>query len=787
MTRLDPARRRRLTHLGLLASPLLLAWWGGVATSCSAKDEPTDDGALGKSVERIVYVVRQHTVVGPEGVSIDVAGGMGQVVDYDRYVPGARVELRNLATGKVENLIAGHDRADVSSLDLSFDATRVVFSMKLGADDHYHIYWASLEGSGPRELHQLTFGPYDDLFPVYVAGDKVAFVTNQGYTEMGTRADEYNHPRSVTQIGTVTMAGGDADRHLCSQNLSHTVQLFGMADGRVGFSRWEHLENVNDVKLFAMNPDCTQMVAIAGQHDKPGNSLVQVTETNTPNVFLAITTSRQNTIQAGSLLRIDARAEGQPERFDEEAAQYELLTPAVPREEEPSPVGRYQYPVSLPDGRILVSWSGHDFVNELNELALTPPDFGLYLYDPESRQNQLVVNYEDSWEVYGRAVVARQAPPIIASIITTTDATVPARIGSIDVRQTSLTAKHGETVSGAQFDGTPLDQALAQAKKVRIIEGFSSEGSPGTTMFGLTMAEGAALIGEADVYADGSWLAAVPPYVPVHLQPVDEFDLAIRSQTLWIQAMPGEDRVCGGCHENRTGQIIPGAQALTIAGGKGPQPMMQPIAERIEYPWAYANDPANPNEVQKLFDAKCVSCHNETTNGSGPQTFYTLTMANGTLGTSEEFRVPRLDLTSRGVTVEYDRRVAEWPASYVSLFYPAAIQMEIGRGGTVQGEIPPPWAVPSDARGSVLIEKLNVTSSLDPNRTAWPLGEPFSVEGVAGGVRTMHPDDVGITLTRDERVMLIRVIDLGGQFYARQNSAFVPNETDPVAGSGENY
>ena len=51
-----------------------------------------------------------------------------------------------------------------------------------------------------------------------------------------------------------------------------------MHDGRVGFSRWEHLENVNDVKLFAMNPDCTQIVALSGQHGKPGNSLVQVTE-----------------------------------------------------------------------------------------------------------------------------------------------------------------------------------------------------------------------------------------------------------------------------------------------------------------------------------------------------------------------------------------------------------------------------------------------------------------------------------------------------------------------------
>ena len=49
-------------------------------------------------------------------------------------------------------------------------------------------------------------------------------------------------------------------------------------------------------------------------------------------------------------------------------------------------------------------------------------------------------------------------------------------------------------------------------------------------MFGLTMHEGAAVLGEAPVNADGSWLADVPPYLPIHLQPIDKFGLSIRSQ-----------------------------------------------------------------------------------------------------------------------------------------------------------------------------------------------------------------------------------------------------------------
>jgi len=61
-----------------------------------------------------------------------------------------------------------------------------------------------------------------------------------------------------------------------------------------------------------------------------------------------------------------------------------------------------------------VTWAD-GVVNELNELSLTPPDYGVYIYDPATRANDLVVNYEDSWELYAKPVVSRQTPKIIAS------------------------------------------------------------------------------------------------------------------------------------------------------------------------------------------------------------------------------------------------------------------------------------------------------------------------------------------------------------------------------------
>jgi hypothetical protein len=757
----------------------------GPTLGCSSE---TEDPEPTGGVDKVVYAVRQHTVVTDDGVSIDVAGGMGQVMDYNRFNPGGRIEIHDTRTATTENLLAGHpfeQTSDISSLHVSYDATKVVFTMKTNNDDSYHVYWSPLEKGpdGNFEIHQLTFGPNDDEHAIWIAGDRIAFITNQAYTEMGTRADEYNHSRVVTQLATITLAGGDADRKLCSQNLSHTINLFPLADGRVGFSRWEHLENMNDVKLFAMHPDCTQMFALYGQHGKPGNSVVQVSETRTPNVLLGIVTDRENTIQAGSLVSIDVRSDLDPLHADEEQPEVDVLTPAVPRGMEPSPVGRYRTPQSLPDGRILTSWAKGS-VNDLNEMSLTPPDFGVYIYNPSSRQNELVVNHENSWELYAQPIVARAAPPIISSIQDSADATMPAIFGSIDVRQTSLFTVHGQRVSGAQFDEEPIDSALRQAVKVRVIEGFSSEGSPGNTMFGLTMAEGAALLGEAKVHSDGSWRAHVPPYVPVHMQAVDRFDLAIRSELLWIQAMPGEDRVCGGCHESRTAPSLPGGQQLTVAAGLPPENFMIPVASRTEYPWDGANDSGNTNEIQKILDARCASCHNETTNGAVAQTFYTVTMPGEDGAAPTVTQIPRLDLSSRMITVTYDNETKPWPASYVSLFYPAALEMEMD-DAEITGVVPPKWALPSDARNSVAIEKLNVAASNNPNEYAWALGQPFSDASVQGGTRTDHAAQVG--LTREELVKLIRAIDMGGQYYARQNSAFVPNGTDPVSGSGPKY
>ncbi|MDP9033877.1 MAG: hypothetical protein M3O50_03660 [Myxococcota bacterium] len=764
--RTDRSRGRRHAVLGIAIASTL--------TGLGACGEPTQTGG-GVGVPSLLFIRRQTTTIAPDGtVAVDVAGGNGQVLDYERYVPGGSLNLLSpaRADGTVTKLTGDFPQADFNGADVSFDAKQAVVSMKRDPADHYHLYTVQLSpgADGRYEIHQKTAGAWDDINPIYLPGGLIAFVTNEMYTPMGTRADEYEHARQALQLATVSVDGGDADRHVFGQNLSHSVAPFLRYDGRIGFSQWEHFGPVNDVKLRVVNPDGTELLALGGQHGKPVNSLFTVKELS-PNLMIGIGTARDRTIHAGTLLQIDVRNHDDPVCLDqaayanggtarhacvdEEKTQFTVMTTDVPVGSDPSVVGRYREPSLLPDGRILVSWAPGP-VSDRSEQSLTPPDFGIYVFDPRTGKNQLVYNDRATWDLNALPVAARTQPPIIGSTQHQQDSAVPVRIGSVDVSQTSL----DEVVTGAQFTNVPLGQALQQgAVAVRVIEGFSSEATPGVSMFGLTMFEGAAVLGEAQVYADGSWLADVPSYLPFHLQPIDQYGLAIRNQQLWIQGMPGENRRCIGCHESRTSPGVPRfPQRTTAAEQHGPEPFyMKALADRAEYPW--------DKKIQPILDAKCVSCHDSSTTA-----YYYMTRTDPVTGQTTTYKIPTLDLSSTPVTVYYDKRVAAWPASYVSVFFPAAIDMADPTGTTmVSGALPPKWGIPGSARASKLTQKLNLRGA--DGSTAWPIA-----------MNPLHPEDKSISLTDDERkIIAVYPMDLGGQFYSRQNTGFAPfTSGDPV-------
>ncbi len=150
-------RRRAspLTVLGLLAATAGLG-------ACSGQTTTSGSGGGVAGVQSLLFIKRQTLSIVNGQPSVDVAGGNGQVLDYQRYVPGGSLNLLTpaRADGTVTNLTSAFTTADFNGADVSFDATQAVFSMKRDGNDHYHIYTVQLApgADGTFEVHQKTAG-----------------------------------------------------------------------------------------------------------------------------------------------------------------------------------------------------------------------------------------------------------------------------------------------------------------------------------------------------------------------------------------------------------------------------------------------------------------------------------------------------------------------------------------------------------------------------------------------------------------------------------------------------
>jgi hypothetical protein len=678
--------------------------------------------------------------------------GLGDIFQYQSYVAGARLlklspptadgELTELCCSGLEE----YEGADIIDFDLSFDARAIVFSARLSADQRYGLFLVELETG---EIEQLPTDPDADfVYPTFLPGDRILFATNAVVEEGAPQfADEYE--RGVTlQMGSLSKDGSDLQ--LYSRNLSHRITSTVMHTGEVLLTQWDHLNELNAGHLIRMNPDGTRVREAFGKEGTGiTNSYYKAIEA-APGRIIAIGSSRDRTFQSGAILdiRLGETREVDGELYadvemSELTASTRILTAQVPLGDEPSApsIGRYYnaYPLNsreYPD--LIVSWADGPVQSDVNGAAGVAPDFGLYLFDSLTGKRSPVYDNEGTWEINPTPLAPRAAPPTIPPAGSNAIAGQAVLIGAMNVYETSLGDFEADDVYG-----------------VRVVEGFSGEEGVGND-FGLSEAEGAASLGIAEVRPDGSWAALIPANVPVHLIAVDRYGMGLRNETVWITGRPGEARFCGGCHENRTGTTViePG---ITDAIAIGPSDLMSQVGrfERVTV------DPAQPVGIpwdlalQPIFDAKCSmsGCHDGTP-GEANKSF---TITDPESGQSQTFT---FDLTGGTVDVQLgEEMISGYSRSHLSLLGPSMLELE-EFDLEVTGDMPT-YVQPEDAYGSILIEKLN------PPRL---FPEVDLGDRAFGGVEG-HSEEMGFPLTPAEHRLLIEMVDNGGQFYSRENSA----------------
>lgn len=690
----------------------------------------------------------------------------GNVFDYTGGgMEGNLYTLTPPTASGVRKNLTGWTGGDVNALDVSFDAREIVFSGKAPGDDRYHIFRVNVDGTNPCDAAQgkvsngpcqVTMGAHDEVYPIYLPAGRIFYVTNRNVEGGATPQFRDEYERATTaQVASMNLDG--SDQQLGPRNVSHRVAPTLLSDGRVLLTEWRHLGDVNEGDLTIMHQDGTGVKEGFGREGKGvTNSYLHAKEVS-PGVIVAIGTSRDRTFQAGKILRIKL---GGPDINSQSEANSsaEDLTPLVPGDRTPSfkDVGRYYDVVPVPGNadRFLTTWADGPVETGVLAMAKTSPDFGIYVYDTKTQTRFPIVNNAGTWEQSPMPIVKRAEPPTLQPLFNSTG-TASTLIGAINV-----------------YDSTMFPSLTkGSVVKVRVTEGFSSEeGFP--NMFGLTEFDGQARLGEVPLNSDGSFKAQIPANVPVRLQLIDKFAMAVAasgpggdtaSEPIWIQGRSGEARICGGCHESRTEAIAlaPGSSLLQAANAPD---LFSSVAriDRKSNIYSYDKVMGVPwdKALQPIFDRACVDCHDGSAGAANPS--YTITDLTDMTTFSFTF-----NMKGTPTTINAGMNTYTYSASYISLLGPSMAFREkaIVVTGNAMG-----YVNPGTAHTSQVVTMLNPPQrfpTVDMNTRAF--NKPVHPAEV-GTYNGFNGADAKYQLTADEYYLLLLNIDDGAQFYFRENA-----------------
>jgi hypothetical protein len=149
---------------------------------------------------------------------------------------------------------------------------------------------------------------------------------------------------------------------------------------------------------------------------------------------------------------------------------------------------------------------------------------------------------------------------------------------------------------------------------------------------GNTSFEKQRVVGYAPVRSDGSFAVEVPANRSLHMQTLDQYGMMLVNQLTWVQVMPGERRLCTGCHDShdrdriindleimQTQQVLNRATSRTYDAGfhNADNVMAHPAARTDTVDFFDRLRTGRTNTIQAVFDARCISCHSTASPAGG--------------------------------------------------------------------------------------------------------------------------------------------------------------------------
>jgi hypothetical protein len=413
----------------------------------------------------------------PDPAKTDIGDTDVRVVN--KFEIGADLFMRDRASPSAPEINLTHeqtdDLGDIRDVDINFDGTKVVFSMRAkfikGKDDDEQPTWNVWEyDTKAKALRRIIASDTvaeegHDVMPHYLPDGRIVFTSTRQRTARAILLDEGkpqfgaqvegsgNNPNPAFVLHVMDADGTNI--HQISFNQSHDLYPNVLSSGQIVFTRWEHANGatapINNgegkMDLYKINPDGSDLQLLYGAQSHLTGTVDPTTGKPTIIHFLhphamqdgrmlALVRPFRSEDEGGDLVLIDT--DNYVNNTEPVMASAGLAGPAQTRAlptdvrttTGPSPGGRYRSASPLFDGtnRLLVSWSQCRLIENSLTVPCTadrlkdttnppveaPPIYGIYIYDTrDSTQKPIVVPQEGF--VYTEVVAGspRQLPPVI--------------------------------------------------------------------------------------------------------------------------------------------------------------------------------------------------------------------------------------------------------------------------------------------------------------------------------------------------------------------------------------
>jgi len=383
--------------------------------------------------------------------------------------------------------------------DVSFDASRFLFVARRASSDPPAVWEFSLTDGATRRItdavpcrRAIYLSPFYSL-ELDGPEDRIALLARPP-------------GESLDAIFTGRRDGSDIRRITFSpRGIDDLLQL---TDGRLLFS----MPSTDTQHLFTVHMDGADLFPFAGIYDPPARQTMPC-ETADANVLFLESPITGGVCGKGLSVNPSGACIARTTTLATVSAVRSLRTR---RSLMSLSVGVFRSLSPLPDGRVLVSYRPSDDMT-----------FGVYLLDPHNGGPPTQVFDDPDCDELGAVTLAPRAEPA-------------GRSSGIEQKTRTGQLYCLNAYLSDPADGRPVPSGAID--RVRIVRDPSNATSASSA---------SQVLMEAKVEPDGSFFAEVPAETPLRVETLDETGRVLRAMRTPMWVMPGEERGCIGCHEDR--------------------------------------------------------------------------------------------------------------------------------------------------------------------------------------------------------------------------------------------